>query len=61
MCIDAQKGMLQAVSTSHVAWRTQVVLKAFPTLPEYPCYLVIITTMAASMGMLITYRDTFTL
>ena len=54
MCIDAQKGMLQAVSTSHVAWRTQVVLKALPTLPEYPYYLAVITTMAASIDMLNT-------
>jgi hypothetical protein len=52
--IDAQKGVLQAVSAKHVARRTQVVLKAYSTLPEYSCYLTVVTAMAASVDMLHT-------
>ena len=54
MRINAQKSMLQAVSANHVARSTQVVFKAFPTLPEYPGYLTIVTTMAASVDVLHT-------
>ena len=49
--------MLKAVTTNHVARRTQVVFKAFSTLPEYPGYLTIVTTMAASVDVLHTWAQ----